>query len=59
MRRYSIEPKVAAPRADGGALSQLIWGFEAEFRELYAAAGFQFTRIIPLGGRAIIEGVPI
>ncbi|MFL5800500.1 MAG: methyltransferase [Roseiflexaceae bacterium] len=32
---------------------------EAEFRELYAAAGFRLTRIIPLGGRAIIEGVPI
>jgi len=32
---------------------------EAEFRELYAAAGFQLTRIIPLGGRAIIEGVPM
>jgi hypothetical protein len=32
---------------------------EAEFRELFAAAGFQLTRIIPLGGRAIIEGVPM
>jgi hypothetical protein len=32
---------------------------EAEFRELFAAAGFQLTRIIPLGGRAILEGVPM
>ncbi len=32
---------------------------EAEFRELYAIAGFRLTRIIPLGARAIIEGVPI
>jgi len=32
---------------------------EAEFRELFAAVGFQLTRIIPLGGRAIIEGVPV
>jgi hypothetical protein len=32
---------------------------EAEFRELYAAAGFRLTRIIPLGARAIIEGVPM
>jgi hypothetical protein len=32
---------------------------EAEFRELYAAAGFRLTRIMPLGGRAIIEGVPM
>jgi len=32
---------------------------EAEFCELYAIAGFRLTRIIPLGARAIIEGVPI
>ena len=32
---------------------------EAEFRALYAAAGFRLTRIIPLGGPAIIEGVPV
>jgi O-methyltransferase domain/Dimerisation domain len=31
---------------------------EAGFRELYAAAGFRLTRIIPSGGPAIIEGVP-
>ena len=31
---------------------------EAEYRDLYAAAGFRRTRIIPAGGRAIIEGAP-
>ena len=29
---------------------------EAEYRDLYAAAGFRLTRTIPTGGRAIIEG---
>jgi hypothetical protein len=32
---------------------------EAEFRALYAAAGFKLTRVIPAGGGAIIEGVPV
>jgi hypothetical protein len=32
---------------------------EAEFRALYAAAGFKLTRVIPTGGGAIIEGVPV
>ena len=31
---------------------------EAEYRDLYTAAGFRLTRIIPTGGRAIIEGAP-
>jgi len=32
---------------------------EAEFRELYAAAGFELTRIVPTPARvAVIEGVP-
>jgi hypothetical protein len=30
---------------------------EEEFRELYAAAGFTLTRVLPAGGRSIIEGV--
>jgi hypothetical protein len=32
---------------------------EQEFRELYAAAGFQLTRILFAGGNSIIEGIPI
>lgn len=32
---------------------------EAEFRDLYAAAGFRLTRVVPADGAAIIEGVPI
>ena len=32
---------------------------EEEFRDLYAAAGFQLTRIIPAAGVSIIEGVPV
>jgi hypothetical protein len=32
---------------------------EEEFRDLYAAAGFQLTRIIPTGGVSIIEGIPV
>ena len=31
---------------------------EAEFRGLYAAAGFNLTRTIPAGDFALIEGVP-
>jgi hypothetical protein len=31
---------------------------ETDFRDLYAAAGFRLARIIPTGGRSIIEGVP-
>jgi len=31
---------------------------EAEFRDLYAAAGFNLTRTIPAGDFALIEGVP-
>jgi hypothetical protein len=31
---------------------------EAEFRALYAEAGFELTRIVPTGERVIIEGVP-
>lgn len=31
---------------------------EAEFAELYAAAGFRLTRVISTGGRALIEGIP-
>ncbi len=30
-----------------------------EFGDLYAAAGFQLTRVIPAGGEWIIEGVPV
>ena len=30
-----------------------------EFRNLYAAAGFRLTRIIPMGGTSIVEGVPV
>ncbi len=30
-----------------------------EFRQLFAAAGFRLTRIIPAGGSAIIEGIPL
>lgn len=32
---------------------------EEEFRDLYAAAGFRLSRIIPAGGLSIIEGVPV
>jgi hypothetical protein len=32
---------------------------EADFLELYAAAGFRLTRVIPAAGVAIIEGVPV
>ena len=32
---------------------------EGEFRDLYAAAGFRLTRIIPTAGVSIIEGVPV
>lgn len=32
---------------------------EAEYRDLYAAAGFTLTRVIPMGAQAIIEGVPV
>jgi hypothetical protein len=32
---------------------------EVEFRNLYAAAGFRLSRIIPAGEAAIIEGVPV
>jgi hypothetical protein len=32
---------------------------ETEFRDLYAAAGFRLTRIIPTAGPALIEGVPV
>jgi hypothetical protein len=33
---------------------------EAEFRDLYAAAGLRLTRIVPtLAGSSVIEGVPI
>ena len=32
---------------------------EEEFRDLYAAAGFRLTRIIPTGGVSIIEGIPV
>lgn len=32
---------------------------EAEFRELYNAAGFRLNRVIPAGDFALIEGVPI
>ena len=31
---------------------------EQEFRDLYAAAGFRLTRVIPAGKFSIIEGVP-
>ena len=32
---------------------------EGEFRELYTAAGFELTRIVPTPARAaVIEGVP-
>jgi hypothetical protein len=32
---------------------------EAEFRSLYAAAGFELTRIVPTPARVcVIEGVP-
>jgi len=30
-----------------------------EFRDLYAAAGFRLTRVIPTGGLSIIEGIPV
>jgi hypothetical protein len=32
---------------------------EAEFRNLYASAGFRLSRIIPVEGAAIFEGVPV
>lgn len=32
---------------------------EAEFRELYAAAGFHLTRVIATDGPTIVEGVPM
>ena len=32
---------------------------EAEFRALYAAAGFTITRVLPAGMQAIIEGMPV
>jgi hypothetical protein len=31
---------------------------EAEFRELYAAAGLRLNRIVQTGFAAVIEGVP-
>ena len=30
-----------------------------EFRDLYAAAGFRLTQIIPTGDTSIVEGVPV
>jgi hypothetical protein len=32
---------------------------EAEFRELYDAAGFRLSRVIPTGGPTIVEGIPV
>jgi hypothetical protein len=32
---------------------------EAEFRDLYMAAGFQLTRVIPTSGPTIVEGIPV
>lgn len=32
---------------------------EDEFRALYAAAGLNLTRVVPAGGHAVIEGVPM
>lgn len=32
---------------------------EPEYRELYAAAGFKLTRVIPAGEFSIIEGIPV
>ena len=32
---------------------------EAEYRELYAGAGFRLTRVVPAGEFSVIEGVPV
>ena len=44
----------------GHDLSEMVGRTEAEYRELFAAAGFQLSRIVPTSTEvSVIEGLPV